>query len=125
MEEIGSPIPILGELSKTVVLLGFKDIAVSATVDEASLLEAPNVKVPAIDFLAALKDGDDVFKELDSTTPTTETKICNSIILPPWLAKVLITNKAGTMGNTFIIALRAASEIGLIGKSLRAGVLGI
>eukprot|EP00957_Ditylum_brightwellii_P130294 9939004-Ditylum_brightwellii.AAC.1 len=75
MGEIGSPIPILGNLSKTVVLLSFKDIAVPATVDESSLLEASDVKVPAIDFLAALKDEDDVFKELESTTPTTETKI--------------------------------------------------
>eukprot|EP00957_Ditylum_brightwellii_P072503 5510048-Ditylum_brightwellii.AAC.1 len=43
---------------------------------------------------------------MESTTPTIETKICNSIILLPWLAKVLIKNKAGTMGNAFIITLQ-------------------
>eukprot|EP00957_Ditylum_brightwellii_P116384 8877291-Ditylum_brightwellii.AAC.1 len=59
MEEIGSPNPILGELYKTVVLLGFKDNAVPATVDETSLLETSTEKVPSIDFLATLKDEDD------------------------------------------------------------------
>mmetsp|Transcript_5189 Transcript_5189/g.7576 ORF Transcript_5189/g.7576 Transcript_5189/m.7576 type:complete len:251 (+) Transcript_5189:55-807(+) len=114
MEEIGSPNPILGELYKTVVLLGFKDNAVPATVDETSLLETSTEKVPSIDFLATLKDEDDVFKELESTTPTTEMRICNSIMLPPWLTKVLIKNKAGTMGNAFIIALRAANSLDVI-----------
>eukprot|EP00957_Ditylum_brightwellii_P041216 3120181-Ditylum_brightwellii.AAC.1 len=77
MEEIGSPIPILSELSKTVVLLGFKDNAVPATIDESSLLETSEETVPKIEFLAALKDEDDVFKEMDSATPKNETKICN------------------------------------------------
>eukprot|EP00957_Ditylum_brightwellii_P112643 8586498-Ditylum_brightwellii.AAC.1 len=120
MEEIGSPILILGELSKTAVLLDFKDNAVPATVDEVSLLETSEVKVPAIDFLATLKDEDDVFKELESTTRTTEMRICNSIMLPPWLAKVLIKNKAGTMGNAFIIALRTAISLDAI-KGQEAG----
>eukprot|EP00957_Ditylum_brightwellii_P161146 12270107-Ditylum_brightwellii.AAC.1 len=39
MDEFGSPIPILGELLKIAVLLGFKDNAVPATVDGNSLLE--------------------------------------------------------------------------------------
>mmetsp|Transcript_23629 Transcript_23629/g.34833 ORF Transcript_23629/g.34833 Transcript_23629/m.34833 type:complete len:154 (-) Transcript_23629:239-700(-) len=83
MEEIGSLIPILRELSKTVVLLGFKDNAVPATIDESSLLETTEEKVPTIDFLAALKDEDEVFKDMESTTPTIKTKICNSTVLPP------------------------------------------
>jgi len=61
-DEIGSPNPILGEMSKTVVLLGFKDIAVPATVDENSLLEVLGEDVPKINFLSAIKDEDEVFK---------------------------------------------------------------
>eukprot|EP00957_Ditylum_brightwellii_P192246 14634111-Ditylum_brightwellii.AAC.1 len=56
IDKIGSPIPILGELSKIVVLLGFKDDAVPATVGVTSLLETTEEKVPKIDFLLALKD---------------------------------------------------------------------
>eukprot|EP00957_Ditylum_brightwellii_P126962 9678999-Ditylum_brightwellii.AAC.1 len=98
-DEIGSPIPILGELSKIVVLLGFKDSTVPATVDGTSLLEITEENTPKIDFLSVTKDKDEVFKPTFSTTPTIQTKICNSIVLTPWLANVLIKNNAGTMGN--------------------------
>eukprot|EP00957_Ditylum_brightwellii_P056069 4249387-Ditylum_brightwellii.AAC.1 len=84
------------------------DNAVPATVDGTSLLETTEENVPKINFLLALKDKDKVFQQMESTTATIKTKICNSIVMPPWLAKVLITNKASTMGNTFMIALRAA-----------------
>eukprot|EP00957_Ditylum_brightwellii_P131713 10045648-Ditylum_brightwellii.AAC.1 len=87
MEEIGSLIPILEELSKTVVLLRFKDNVVPVTINESSLLETTEEKVLTIDFLAALNDEDEVFKEMESTTLTIKIKVCNSIVLPPWLAK--------------------------------------
>eukprot|EP00957_Ditylum_brightwellii_P018063 1361278-Ditylum_brightwellii.AAC.1 len=44
IDKIGSTIPILGELSKIVVLLGFKDDAVPVTVDVTSLLETTEEK---------------------------------------------------------------------------------
>eukprot|EP00957_Ditylum_brightwellii_P085958 6539848-Ditylum_brightwellii.AAC.1 len=65
----------------------FWDNAVPATINESSLLETSEETVPKIKFLATLKDEDSVFNEMDSTTPKIKTKICNSIILPPWLAK--------------------------------------
>eukprot|EP00957_Ditylum_brightwellii_P083528 6349459-Ditylum_brightwellii.AAC.1 len=51
---------------------------------------------------------------MERTTLTIETKACKSIVLPPWLTKVLSKNKAGTMGNAFIIALRAATSLDTI-----------
>eukprot|EP00957_Ditylum_brightwellii_P116669 8899542-Ditylum_brightwellii.AAC.1 len=108
IDEIGSPILIWGELKKTVALLGFKDNAVPATVDKNSLLEKSEEDAPKIEFLSKIKDEYEVFKQKNATTQTDKTKICNLILLPLWLAKVLIRNKSGMMDGAFIVALRAA-----------------
>eukprot|EP00957_Ditylum_brightwellii_P085072 6468273-Ditylum_brightwellii.AAC.1 len=90
------------------VLLGFKDNTVPTTVDENSLLEVSKDDVTRIELLLEIKNEDEVFRQKKTTAQTNRMKICNSIVLPPWLAKVLIQSKAGTMGEAFIIVLRVS-----------------
>jgi len=109
IDEIRSPIPVLGEMTKSVALLGFKDNAVLATIDQDCLQEVTAKEdAPKIEFLSKLKDEDEVFKQMESTTETYKKYMCNLIVLAPYLAKILIKRKTGTTSGVFMTALKAA-----------------
>eukprot|EP00957_Ditylum_brightwellii_P029076 2196784-Ditylum_brightwellii.AAC.1 len=57
-----------------------------------------------------LQDDIEVFKQMEYTPETVERVICDLIVLTPWLMKIMIKRKTGTIGSIFLAELKAAAS---------------